>query len=69
MTPQSGREFVYNVLPNIKRCNLMAWEIESSSEYLEWWHELSLAQQKSIDRILQQLAEHGPSLPVRYSRR
>ena len=47
----------------------MAWEIEGSSEYLEWWRELSLAQQKSIDRILQQLAEHGPRLPARYTKK
>ena len=45
------------------------WEIESSSEYLHWWRELSLTQQKSIDRILRQLAEQGPNLPVRYSKK
>ena len=47
----------------------MAWEIESSGEYLEWWMYLSLAQQKSIDRILQQLVMHGPHLPSRYSKK
>ena len=49
--------------------NSMAWEIESSSEYLEWWRELSLAQQKSIDRIVRQLAEKGPHLSGRYSKK
>ena len=47
----------------------MAWEIESSSEYLEWWRELSLAQQKSIDRIVRQLAEKGPHLSAHYSKK
>ena len=47
----------------------MAWEIESSSEYLEWWRELSLVQQKAIDRIVRQLAEHGPTISNRYSKK
>ena len=47
----------------------MAWEIESSSEYLEWWHTLSLAQQKSIDRIVRQLADKGPHLSARYTKK
>ena len=47
----------------------MPWDVESSAEYLDWWQDLSLAQQKSIDRILQQLIELGPNLPTRYSKK
>ena len=47
----------------------MAWEVESSSEYLEWWSDLTQAQQKSIERILYLLVEHGPTLPNRYSKK
>ena len=47
----------------------MPWEIESSTEYLEWWQDLSLAQQKSVDRLLKQLIEVGPHLSARYSKK
>ena len=47
----------------------MAWEVESSRDYLEWWEELTLGQQKSIDRIISQLVEQGPNLPTRYSKK
>ena len=47
----------------------MAWEIESSREYQEWSLDFTLAQQKSIDRIVNLLIEHGPTLPDRYSKK
>ena len=45
----------------------MAWEIERSNEYTEWWLELSQAQQRSISRIVNVLAEHGTNLGSPYS--
>lgn len=38
----------------------MAWEIERTNEYQEWWDELSLTQQTSITRVVNLLAERGP---------
>lgn len=45
----------------------MPWEIEHSSEYLEWWQELTEAQQRSVRRIVNLLAESGPSLGYPHS--
>lgn len=45
----------------------MAWEIERSSEYLEWWQELSQAQRGSITRIVNLLAERGVRLGHPYT--
>ena len=47
----------------------MAWAVESSSEYLEWWQNLTPEQQKSIERIAGLLIELGPALPNRYSKK
>ena len=47
----------------------MAWEVESSEEYLEWWRGLSISQQKSIDKIVGLLIEQGPALPSGYSKK
>ena len=47
----------------------MAWEVESSSEYQEWSRDLTLAQQKSIGRIVNLLMEHGPTLATRYTKK
>jgi hypothetical protein len=47
----------------------MAWDVESSNEYLEWWRDLTLDQQKSIERIIGLLIEYGPTLPNRYSKK
>ena len=47
----------------------MSWDIESSPEYLAWWRELSISQQKSIDKIVGLLREQGPALPTRYSKK
>ena len=45
----------------------MAWEIESSIEYDEWWQELTSAQQRAVDHRLGQLAETGINLGYPHS--
>jgi len=45
----------------------MAWEIDRSSEYLEWWQELSQTQRGSITRIVDLLAERGIRLGHPYT--
>ena len=45
----------------------MAWEIQRSNEYLEWWQELSEAQQRSVRRTVNLLSESGPGLGYPHS--
>lgn len=45
----------------------MAWEIEYTDEFGDWWNALSEAQQDRIVSAAQLLAEKGPSLPFPYS--
>lgn len=40
----------------------MAWEVEVSDEFGEWWDELDAAQQKSVDFTVTLLSEAGPTL-------
>ena len=45
----------------------MAWEIESSSEYLEWHDELSPTQRRDVSRAVDLLSELGVRLDHPYS--
>ena len=45
----------------------MAWDIERTDEYLEWWRELSEPQQRSVRRIEDLLTERGPGLGYPHS--
>ena len=45
----------------------MAWDIERTDEYLEWWQELSESQRRSIRRIIDLLTERGPGLGYPHS--
>jgi hypothetical protein len=42
----------------------MAWEVEFSDEFGEWWDELDAAEQKSVDFSVTLLAEAGPTLKM-----
>jgi len=45
----------------------MAWEVEFSDEFGEWWDGLTAAEQKSIDFTVGLLAEAGPTLRMPHS--
>jgi hypothetical protein len=40
----------------------MAWEVEVSDEFAEWWDALDAAEQKSVDFTVTLLSEAGPTL-------
>ena len=45
----------------------MAWEVEFSDEFGEWWVGLTAAEQKSIDFTVGLLGEAGPTLKMPHS--
>lgn len=47
----------------------MAWEVEFTDEFGEWWSGLSEAEQDSIDVKVRLLQERGPALPRPHSDR
>ena len=46
----------------------MAWDIEFTNEFEDWWNTLTESEQDSIDRSVYLLKELGPLLPDRYSK-
>lgn len=45
----------------------MAWEVEFSDEFGEWWGSLSVAEQKSVDFTVSLLQSAGPTLRMPHS--
>lgn len=45
----------------------MAWEVEYTDTFGEWWEELSEAEQIDVDAAVRLLEEKGPNLPFPYS--
>ena len=45
----------------------MAWEVEFSDEFGDWWDGLTAAEQKSVDYTVRLLHEHGPMLRMPHS--
>lgn len=45
----------------------MAWEVEYTDTFGEWWEELSEAEQIDVDATVRLLEEKGPNLPFPYS--
>jgi hypothetical protein len=45
----------------------MAWEVEFTYEFEEWWNGLSADEQEDIDAVVQVLEEKGPNLRRPYS--
>ena len=45
----------------------MAWEVEFSDEFEQWWDALTAAEQKSVDFTVTLLQEAGPALRMPYS--
>ncbi len=45
----------------------MAWDVEYTDEFEDWWHSLSEAEQSEIDAKVALLEEHGPLLPRPYA--
>jgi hypothetical protein len=45
----------------------MAWNVEHTDEFTEWWNELTDAQQEDITATVELLMEHGPNLPFPHS--
>lgn len=45
----------------------MAWEVEFSDEFGEWWDGLTATEQKSVDYTVSLLQEAGPSLKMPHS--
>ena len=45
----------------------MAWEVEFSDEFGQWWDGLNAAEQKSVDFTVGLLAEAGPTLKMPHS--
>lgn len=44
----------------------MAWEVEYTDEFGDWWNGLDLGEQKSVDFYVQLLIELGPVLRFPY---
>lgn len=45
----------------------MAWDIEFTDEFGEWWEDLTEAAQIDVDTVVGLLEECGPNLPFPYS--
>lgn len=45
----------------------MAWEVEYTDEFGEWWKTLSISAQEDITAIVTLFEEKGPDLPFPYS--
>jgi hypothetical protein len=45
----------------------VAWEVEGTDEFAEWFLSLSDEEQVDVGRVVELLVEHGPSLPFPYS--
>jgi hypothetical protein len=45
----------------------MAWEVEYSDEFGEWWETLTEGEQIDVDAYIQELERRGPMLPFPYS--
>ncbi|WP_076865971.1 type II toxin-antitoxin system RelE/ParE family toxin [Bradyrhizobium mercantei] len=45
----------------------MAWNVENTDEFAEWWGEFTEAQQEDITATAELLMEHGPNLPFPHS--
>lgn len=45
----------------------MAWEVEFSDEFEEWWNSLNAAELKSVDFTVSLLQELGPTLRMPHS--
>ena len=45
----------------------MAWNVEFTDEFEEWWNTLDESEQASIDASVQLLIEYGPQLARPYS--
>ena len=45
----------------------MAWEVEFSAEFGEWWDQLSAEEQASVDFTVSLLQEVGPTLKMPHS--
>ena len=45
----------------------MAWEVEFTDEFEEWWHTLSETEQGKVDARVSLLMEHGPHLGFPFS--
>lgn len=40
----------------------MAWEVEGTDEFADWYATLTNAQQRSVEDAIERLIEHGPGL-------
>lgn len=45
----------------------MAWEVEYTNEFQEWWYGLTREQQDSVTRKVGLLIQHGPALSYPHS--
>ena len=45
----------------------MAWEIEYTDEFGDWWATLTETEQEDVDAYVQRLEARGPSLPFPHS--
>lgn len=45
----------------------MAWDVEFTEEFGEWWETLSLAEQEDVALVVNLLVERGPTLRHPYS--
>jgi hypothetical protein len=45
----------------------VAWSVEYTDEFGEWWDALSEAEQVAVDAHVRELERRGPSLPFPYS--
>lgn len=45
----------------------MAWEVEGTDQFADWYGALSDDEQLAVGRVVEMLVEHGPALPFPYS--
>lgn len=45
----------------------MAWDVEYTDEFADWWNSLTEAEQEDVDAYVQRLEARGPNLPYPYS--
>ena len=45
------------------------WDVEYTDQFAQWWDDLALAEQDSVDFVVRLLGERGPRLDFPYSSR
>lgn len=62
-----GLTAVFVIIPHQAYNELMAWQVELTDQFKEWWDTLTDSQQEDLAATVELLMEYGPTLPYPHS--